>query len=60
MRTIAALAALAAAAAPAAAQTPGQRYDPAPWWMAQPVVASIGAVRFELRANRARKLNKRT
>ena len=60
MRTIAALALLAAgaaAAAPAAAQVSpsvtAQRYDPAPWWMAQPVVASIGYVRFELRANRA-------
>ena len=41
-------------ALPAAAQSvPAQRFDPAPWWMAQPVVASIGVVRFELRANRA-------
>jgi len=42
-------------AAPAAAQTAAapQRFDPAPWWMAQPVVSSIGVVRFELRANRA-------
>ena len=44
-----------ALASPAAAQTGGQppRTDPAPWWMAQPVVSSIGYVRFELRANRA-------
>jgi len=44
-----------ALAAPASAQVaaPGQRFDPAPWWMAQPVISSIGHVRFELRANRA-------
>lgn len=42
-----------ALAAPAAAQTPAQRFDPAPWWMAQPVISSIGNVRFELRSNRA-------
>lgn len=41
----------------AAAQTPpatiGERYVPAPWWMRDPVIASIGAVRTELPANRA-------
>ena len=45
------------AAAPAMAQTPpatiGQQYVPAPWWMRDPVIASIGYVRVELQANRA-------
>jgi uncharacterized protein YggE len=44
-------------AAPALAQTPpaiiGQQYIPAPWWMRDPVIASIGYVRVELPANRA-------
>lgn len=48
---------LAVAAAPALAQTPpasiGQPYIPAPWWMRDPVIASIGYVRVELQANRA-------
>lgn len=48
---------LLAAAAPALAQTPpasiGDRYVPAPWWMRDPVIASIGQVRVELPANRA-------
>lgn len=39
-------------------QTPpatiGQPYVPAPWWMRDPVIASIGYVRVELQANRAR------
>lgn len=47
----------AAVAAPASAQTPpaiiGQQYVPAPWWMRDPVIASIGYVRVELQANRA-------
>lgn len=47
----------AAAASPAAAQTPpatiGERYVPAPWWMRDAVIASIGNVRVELQANRA-------
>lgn len=54
--TAAATLALLSGALPAGAQpvAPGaQRFDPAPWWMAQPVIASIGYVRFELRANRA-------
>lgn len=42
----------------AGAQTPpaelGARYIPAPWWMREPVIASLGAVRVELPANRAR------
>jgi len=40
-----------------AAQTPpatiGQPYVPSPWWMRDPVIASIGAVRTEIAANRA-------
>jgi uncharacterized protein YggE len=48
---------LASVAAPAMAQTPpatiGQQYVPAPWWMRDPVIASIGYVRVELQANRA-------
>lgn len=47
----------AAIAAPALAQTPpatiGERYVPAPWWMRDPVIASIGHVRTEVPANRA-------
>ncbi|WP_309628065.1 SIMPL domain-containing protein [Brevundimonas sp.] len=54
---IAALAPAAGLAAPAVAQTPpatiGQQYVPAPWWMRDPVIASIGYVRVELQANRA-------
>jgi len=49
--------ALAAPGLPASAQTPpatiGDRYVPAPWWMRDPVIASIGQVRVELQANRA-------
>lgn len=49
---------IAALAAPAAlAQTPpatlGERHVPAPWWMRDPVIASIGHVRVEVAANRA-------
>ena len=48
---------LAAAATPAIAQTPpatiGDRYIPAPWWMRDPVIASVGQVRVEIQANRA-------
>ncbi|NJC40658.1 hypothetical protein GGQ87_000916 [Brevundimonas alba] len=50
---------LAAAAVPtvAAAQTPpatiGERYVPAPWWMREPVIASVGQVRTQVPANRA-------
>jgi uncharacterized protein YggE len=54
---MAALAVIPALATPAAAQTPpatiGQQYIPAPWWMRDPVIASIGYVRVELQANRA-------
>ena len=43
--------------AAAAAQTPpatiGDRYVPAPWWMRDPVIASVGHVRTEVAANRA-------
>lgn len=54
-----AAAALPASALPAAAlaQTPpatvGERYIPAPWWMREPVIASIGQVRTQVPANRA-------
>lgn len=41
----------------ALAQTPpasiGDRYVPAPWWMRDPVIASVGYVRTEVQANRA-------
>lgn len=51
------LAAAAVAPALAAAQTPpatiGERYVPAPWWMRDPVIASIGHVRTQVAANRA-------
>ncbi|WP_374598118.1 SIMPL domain-containing protein [Brevundimonas sp.] len=44
-------------AVPAQAQTPpatiGDRYVPAPWWMRDPVIASVGYVRTEVAANRA-------
>lgn len=47
---------LTAIAAPAVAQTPpatlGDRYVPAPWWMREAVIASIGQVRAEIPANR--------
>lgn len=39
-------------------QTPpaqlGAQYIPAPWWMRDPIIASLGSVRVELPANRAR------
>ena len=45
------------ASAPVLAQTPpatiGDRYIPAPWWMRDPVIASVGQVRVEIQANRA-------
>lgn len=48
---------IVAVAAPALAQTPpatiGERYVPAPWWMRDPVIASIGNVRTQVPANRA-------
>ncbi|RZJ16490.1 MAG: DUF541 domain-containing protein [Brevundimonas sp.] len=41
----------------AMAQTPpapiGASHVPAPWWMREPVIASIGQVRVEIQANRA-------
>jgi len=52
-----ALAPVSMIAAPALAQTPpatiGQQYIPAPWWMRDPVIASVGHVRTEIPANRA-------
>ncbi|MGZ8363968.1 MAG: SIMPL domain-containing protein [Caulobacteraceae bacterium] len=61
MRILAAALLIAAAAAPAPtpalAQVPpatvGERYVPAPWWMRDSVIASIGYVRTEIPANRA-------
>ncbi|MGZ9100610.1 MAG: SIMPL domain-containing protein [Brevundimonas sp.] len=61
MRRLPALLTIAAlampAALPAAAQTPpaslGDRYVPAPWWMRDPVIASVGYVRTQIPANRA-------
>lgn len=50
--------AIPAMKAPALAQVPpaelGARFVPAPWWMREPVVASVGMVRTEIAANRAR------
>jgi uncharacterized protein YggE len=55
--TLATLIATAAVPSLAIAQTPpatiGQPYVPAPWWMRDPVIASIGHVRTEVPANRA-------
>jgi uncharacterized protein YggE len=60
MRRLTAVLLIAAGALPAgiaAAQTPpatiGERYVPAPWWMRDPVIASLGHVRTEVAANRA-------
>ncbi|HYC99446.1 SIMPL domain-containing protein [Brevundimonas sp.] len=64
MRRLTALLLTAAVAGPATlapalalAQTPpasvGDRYVPAPWWMRDPVIASVGYVRTEIPANRA-------
>ncbi|MCR5875667.1 SIMPL domain-containing protein [Phenylobacterium sp. J426] len=55
MRTLATLA-LALVAAPALAQTPGvaaRPFEPAPWWMERPILASTGHVWTEVPANRA-------
>lgn len=45
-------------AQPVWAQVPpaelGARYVPAPWWMREPVIASMGLVTTEIQANRAR------
>ncbi len=59
MRTLLILATALAAAHPVAAQSVGvvtaapQLYDRAPWWMREPVIASLGQVRAELPPNRA-------
>jgi uncharacterized protein YggE len=59
MRRLTAAVLIAATALPAVAfaQTPpatiGDRYVPAPWWMRDPVIASIGNVRTQVPANRA-------
>ena len=54
-RILIAAAAATAFAGPALSQTApaDQRTVPAPWWMREPVVASIGYVRTETFANRA-------
>lgn len=48
---------LGAIATPVLAQTapvaPPARYDPAPWWMDKPIIASSGYVTSEVTANRA-------
>ena len=57
MRILAAALLLTAVTTPVIAQTPpatiGQQYVPAPWWMRDPVIASIGQVKVEIQANRA-------
>ncbi|KPF62385.1 hypothetical protein IP88_14865 [alpha proteobacterium AAP81b] len=57
MIAIAGLAGVLACGGAALAQVPpaeiGARNVPAPWWMATPVIASLGRVRTELPANRA-------
>lgn len=57
LTVIATVAPFAIATTPAMAQTPpatiGDRYIPAPWWMRDPVIASVGYVRTEVTANRA-------
>ena len=55
---LAAVHAVAAAARPAGAQTTllsaqPALYGPAPWWMREPIIASAGEVKAEVRANRA-------
>jgi hypothetical protein len=55
MRTLAALA-LTLLATPALAQTAGvsaRPFEPAPWWMERPILASTGHVWTEVSANRA-------
>ncbi|MDO1559121.1 SIMPL domain-containing protein [Brevundimonas sp. 2R-24] len=47
------LAPLSVALAQVPPATVGDRYVPAPWWMRDPVIASIGYVRTEIPANRA-------
>ncbi len=48
---------LACAAAPAAAQTVGvinpSPYGKSPWWMGEPIIASLGNIRAEVPANKA-------
>lgn len=51
--TLPALAASGAATAQTPPATIGERYVPAPWWMRDPVIASLGHVRTEVAANRA-------
>lgn len=51
--TLPALVAPGAASAQTPPATIGERYVPAPWWMRDPVIASVGHVRTEVAANRA-------
>ena len=57
LTVIATVAPFAIGTTPTMAQTPpatiGDRYVPAPWWMRDPVIASVGYVRTEVTANRA-------
>lgn len=56
MRAIAAAFMLLASVSPAVAQTAAgsaQAFDPAPWWMDRPIIASTGLVQMKLVANRA-------
>ncbi|MDB5440207.1 MAG: hypothetical protein JWM33_2634 [Caulobacteraceae bacterium] len=55
MRHILMIAAALAIATPATAQTvlAAPKYDPAPWWMDQPIIASTGMVQAYIQANRA-------
>lgn len=43
----------AAVAQPLSVAAVARPYDPAPWWMREPIIASLGEVRAELPANRA-------
>lgn len=45
--------ALPAMAQPVTAPIPDGRYSPAPWWMRDPVIASVGYVELQTPANRA-------
>jgi len=56
MRMLLGLTLVLAVAAPAAAQTVGvinpSPYGAAPWWMREPIIASLGTVHTQIRANR--------
>jgi hypothetical protein len=44
---------VSAQTAPAAPVLDRPRYDPAPWWMRDPIIAASGYVELKLPANRA-------